>query len=128
VMSRCSNPTIYAFEPAPVVYELLKANCEAYGSNAHAFNAGVSDASKTATFTFYEKSSVFSGFHSDETEDRQAIQTVVRNVLRNESVTGESVEEYVNELTADRLGRRTHECQVTSVSDIIRENQIDKID
>ena len=128
VMSRCKNPTIYAFEPAPVVYDLLKANCDAYGSNVRALNIGVSDKPKTATFTFYEKSSVFSGFHSDETEDREAIQAVVRNMLSSESIAGESVEEYVSELTADRLRRRTYECQLTSVSDIIRENQIDKID
>jgi FkbH-like protein/FkbM family methyltransferase len=129
VMSRCKNPKIYAFEPAPVVYDLLKANCDAYGSNGiHALNVGVSDKPKTATFTFYEKSSVFSGFHSDETEDREAIQSVVRNMLNSESVAGESVEEYVDELTADRLRRRTHECRLTSVSDIIRENRIDRID
>ena len=128
VMSRCKNPKIYACEPAPVVYDLLKANCDAYGSNVRALNVGVSDKRKTATFTFYEKSSAFSGFHSDETQDREAIQAVVRNMLKSESAAGESVEEYVNELTADRLRRRTHECQLTSVSDIIRENQIDKID
>jgi len=128
VMSRCTNPRIYAFEPAPTVYDLLKANCDAYGSNVRAVNAGVSDKSKSATLTFYEKSSVFSSFHSDETEDRAAIQTVVRNVLHSESVAGESLEEYVNELTADRLRRTTHECQMTSVSDIIRENRIDRID
>jgi FkbH-like protein/FkbM family methyltransferase len=128
VMSRCTNPKIYAFEPAPVVYDLLKANCDAYGSNVRALNVGVSDKPKTATFTFYEKSSVFSGFHPDETEDREAIQTVVRNMLNSESVAGESVEEYVSDLTADRLRRRTHECRLTSVSEIIRQNQIDKID
>src|SRR5437588_2186899 len=127
-MSRCANPRIFAFEPAPAVYDLLKANCDAYGLNFRALNVGVSDKPKSATFTFYEKSSVFSGFHSDETEDRRAIQTVVRNMLRSESVAGEPVEEYVNELTTDRLRRRTYECRLTSVSDIIRDNQIDKID
>src|SRR5205823_13985149 len=86
VMSRCANPNIFAFEPAPVVYDLLKANCDAYGSNVRALNAGVSDKRKTATFTFYEKSSVFSGFHSDETQDRDAIQAVVRNMLKGDSV------------------------------------------
>ena len=127
VMSRCKDPRIYAFEPAPVVYDLLKANCDAYGSNVHTFDVGVSDKPGSATFTFYEKSSVFSGFHSDESEDREAIKTVVRNMLKSESVAGASVEDYVNELTADRLRRRTHECRLTSVSDIIRENQIDKV-
>ena len=129
VMSRCRNPTIYAFEPAPAVYELLKANCDAYGSNVRALNMGVSDRSKTATLTFYEKSSVFSGFHADETADREAIQAVVRNTLRSEtSVTGEAAEEYVSELTADRLRRTTHQCHMTSVSQIIREYGLAKID
>ena len=109
------------------MYDLLKANCDAYGSNVRALNVGVSDKRKTATFTFYEKSSVFSGFYSDETEDRAAIQAIVRNML-SESIQGESVEEYVSELTADRLRRKSYECQLTSLSDIIRENQIDKID
>jgi FkbH-like protein/FkbM family methyltransferase len=129
VMSRCSNPRIYAFEPAPVVYDLLKANCEAYGSNVLAVNAGVSDKPRTATFTFYEKSSVFSGFHADEAADREAIEAVVRNTLNSEaSVPGEAVEGYVAELTADRLRRTTHECRLTTVSEIMRAHRIDKID
>ena len=49
-------------------------------------------------------------------------------MLSRESVAGESVEEYVSELTADRLRQSVHECQLKSVSDIIRENRIDKID
>ena len=49
-------------------------------------------------------------------------------MLNNESVVGESLEGYVNELTAARLRPRTHESRLTSVSDIIRENQINKID
>jgi FkbH-like protein/FkbM family methyltransferase len=127
VMSRCKDPKVFAFEPAPVVFDLLKANCETHGRNVRAVNAGVSDKARTATFTFYEKSSVFSSFHADEAEDRAAIQTVVRNVLNGEATAGESVEEYVNELTTDRLRCQTHECQLISVSDIIRENQIERI-
>src|SRR3989442_15041032 len=88
VLSRCASTRIYAFEPAPVVYDLLKANCEAYGSNVRAVNVGVSDKPRTATLTFYEKSSVFSGFHSDETEDREAIQAVLRNMLSHASRAG----------------------------------------
>jgi FkbH-like protein/FkbM family methyltransferase len=128
VMSRCRHPRIYAFEPAPVAYDLLKANCDVYGSSAQAFNLGVSDRQGTATFTFYENSSVFSSFHSDEAKDREAIQAVIRNMLNAESVPDESVQGYVNELTTDRLRRSTHECRLTTVSDIIRENQIDRID
>jgi FkbH-like protein/FkbM family methyltransferase len=128
VMNRCAGATIFACEPAPLVYELLKANCEVYGSNVRPLNVGVSDKTKTATFTFYEKSSVFSGFHSDVTSDREAIRAVVRNMLKRTFAAGESIEEYVNELTADRLDGKTYECQLMSVSDIVRANGIDKID
>jgi len=128
VLNRCKNPKIFAFEPAPVVHDLLKANCDAYGFDVRVFNAGVSDTAKTGSFTFYEKSSVFSGFYSDDMEDREAIQAVVRNMLNRESIAGESTEEYVKELTADRLRRSTHECQLTTVSAIIRENHLEKID
>jgi FkbH-like protein/FkbM family methyltransferase len=128
VLSHCANPQIYAFEPAPAVYELLKANCNAYGASVQALNLGVSDRSSTAAFTFYEKSSVFSSFRADDAEDRAAIQTVVRNTLNSDpSIDKESLDAYVAELTADRLRRTTHECRVTSVSEIIRENQLARI-
>ena len=129
VLSRCADPTIYAFEPAPQVYDLLKANCEAYGSHVHPLNLGVSDREKSAPFTFYERSSVFSGFHADDGEDRAAIHAVVRNAVRDEIATAEDVvESVVAELTADRLQHTTHECRLISVSDLIRERGIDKID
>ena len=82
----CKNPKIYAFEPSPVVYDLLKANCDAYGQNIKTFNCGVSDRQKTAQFTFYENSSVFSSFYTDEKEDREAIRAVVRNMLKSEII------------------------------------------
>ena len=129
VMSRCRDPKIYAFEPAPGVYELLKANAEAYGGIVQTVNAGVSDRAKTATLTFYEKSSVFSGFHADEIEDGEAVRAVVRNALKNQTaMEGEALEEYVDQLVADRLDRQVHECRVTSVSDIIRDNKLARID
>jgi len=128
VMNRCRHPKIFAFEPSPVLYDILKANCDAYGSDVRAVNAGVSDRSKTASFTFYDKSSVFSGFHADESEDRRAIKTIVRSMLKRETmVEGEDLEPYVNELVTDRLSRQTYTCQLTTVSEIIRENHLDKI-
>ena len=128
VLNRCPSAKIYAYEPSPIVYELLKANCTAYGPNVRTFNSGVSDRAKSALFTFYEKSSVFSSFYGDEREDKEAIQAVARNILRSQTSAGnESLEEYVDDLTVDRLRQTTCECRLTSVSDLIRANRIDKI-
>ncbi|MEQ1731928.1 MAG: FkbM family methyltransferase, partial [Vicinamibacterales bacterium] len=129
IMDQCRDPQIYAFEPAPAVFDLLRANAKTYGSNVHVVNAGVSRAPGTATFTFYESSSVFSGFHTDDAEDREAIQAIVRNTLLGAVEADENtVSDYVRELTAGRLGQTIHECRVTSVSEIIREHGIEQID
>lgn len=129
VMSRCAAPTIFAFEPSPVAYPLLKANCEAYGTNVRTFNFGVSDTAKTGTFTSYDHSSVFSGFHPNLNDDRDAIQAVVRNMLKRDmAVENDSIAGYVDELTATRLRHTAYECSLTCVSDIIRDNQIERID
>jgi FkbH-like protein/FkbM family methyltransferase len=124
VLGRSPGARVYAFEPAPAVYELLRANCEAYGgAAARAFNAGVAERAGTARFTFYEKSSVFSGFHSDEADDRRAIEAVVR------SVTDDSLpDEDIAALTADRLRGSTHECGLTTVSALIREHGLERVD
>lgn len=127
VLNRYPNARIFAFEPAPAVYDLLTANCARFGANARAFNAGVSDRSGRAAFTFYENSSVFSSFHSDLVEDRAAVRAVVRNMVRRSTTVDDAVDEYVDVLTADRLRGQTHECDLTTVSSIIREHGIERV-
>ena len=60
IMSHCKQAEIYAVEPAPDAYNVLQANCAAYGDRAHPVNAGVAQLTGQATLTFYENSSVFS--------------------------------------------------------------------
>ncbi len=129
VNQQSKNAEIYSYEPSPVVYELLKINSMIHGTNVKTFNLGVSDKKKTARFTFYNSSSVFSSFNANEEEDKKAIQAVVRNILNEVSNadTGD-LEDYVEELTSGRLESQTYDCQLISVSDIIKENHIEKID
>ncbi len=129
VRSQCSKASVYSYEPSPIAFRALKANCEAYGPNLRAFNAGVSGRSGAATLTFYGKSSVFSSFHPSAEEDRKAIQAVVANMVRGElGDTAEPVDEYVEELMTDRLDRQMFECPLVSVPDILRENNLRHVD
>ncbi len=128
VLSRCKNPTVFAFEPSPRTFDALRANCAAYGGTARAFNCGVAEKHGSAQFTFYEHSSVFSSFHPDEAEDRAAVEAVARNVLESELRDATAVSDAdVAAITAHRLDAQTIECPLTSISDIIRENGIAKI-
>ena len=128
VRSHFPDASVYAFEPSPVAYQALKANCEAYGPRLAAFNVGVSEFRGSATLTAYERSSVFSSFHADAAEDRKAIRAVVANMVRNElGAAVESVDSDVDELITHRLDQRTFECPLLSVSDIIRDNSLPRV-
>ena len=116
VFSECASPRVIAFEPSPTAYDLLRANCEAYGLNVHACNLGVAAQAGTAAFTFYENSSVFSGFHADLAEDRESIHAVIRNELNRQMLLApDDADAYVAELAAERLHSTTMTCAVTSL-------------
>jgi len=129
VRSVCPSVEVYSFEPSPVAFRALAANCSRYGPGLHAYNLGVAERRGTAPLTFYAKSSVFSSFHPNEVEDRSAIRAVVSNLVQNQlkDDAGES-DRLVEELMIDRMASRTVECPLVSVSDIIRDNQLQWID
>lgn len=129
MQSECKNPRIYAFEPSPIVAQLLKANAALYGSDVHVFECGVSDVASEADFTFYESSSVFSSFGADVEADAASVRAVVRNIVSASSgVAAEDLESAVDDLMANRMDSRTFTCQLRSVSEVIAEQGIAQID
>jgi FkbM family methyltransferase len=128
VSRHCDGARIYAFEPSPVTFRALQANLERHAPGATAIQAGVADADRDATFTFYPQSSVFSGFHADEA-DRTALRAIVSNELAaDERLRGRDVSGYVEALLEDRFEQQTYECRLRSLSSVIRELRIERID
>ncbi|MEZ4706054.1 MAG: FkbM family methyltransferase [Caldilineaceae bacterium] len=118
---------IYAIEPSPPVFETLQINARLYGDNVTVLNCGVSDANKTATFTYYPHSSVFSGFAADKTADETVLRAIIQN--QQQPMQGELSDEYVNTfLHNGRLDSVQYACQLRSLSDIMEAEQIEKID
>jgi iturin family lipopeptide synthetase A len=67
VQQLCPNSRIYAFEPAPSIFEILRLNTSLYASeNVSLFDFGLADASREDTFTFYPQSPLLSGYHADD--------------------------------------------------------------
>ncbi len=129
VQNECKNTTVYAFEPSPPVFQLLKANAGLYGSDVHVFECGISNAASQAEFTFYEKSSVFSSFNADNEEDEAAVRAVVRNIVSEYQITAEEdLDKAVEELMAGRMDSRSFTCRLRSISEVIEEQGIDQID
>ncbi len=129
VNQQCRDPQVYSFEPSPGVFESLKINSRIYGRNTKVYNKGVSDKRRNITFTFYPNSTVFSGFAADEAEDKEALQQVIKNILGDDiQIDDSSLIQYADEISGGRLKKELYQCEVISVSDIIEENKIQKVD
>jgi len=125
---RAKNIRIYAFEPAPPLFEILSDNVARHGVNARLFNSGISDRSRMASFTFYPNSSGMSSFYADEHEEREALTAIMRNQWQ-QGVTGmDRIMRHAGALLDERLKAVTYECRLRTISEIIREENVGVID
>lgn len=129
VQQRCKNARIFACEPSPPAFEVLNINLALYCSNTKAFNCGLSDKNAETPFTTYIKSSLFSGFHANAKYDRMAIKRVIQNALqRNVSVDTELVNALADEFVEQRLESESYMSRLRTLSSVIKEQQIERID
>src|SRR5215813_11478336 len=70
---KVNNLRIYAFEPAPPLFQILSFNTALHHVNATLFNCGISSGPKIASFTFYPQSSGMSSFYADKEEEKDAL-------------------------------------------------------
>jgi FkbM family methyltransferase len=111
---------IFAIEPSPAVCECLKANVELHGVDARVFECGLSDAPGTAEFTFYPANSIMSGFHADLEVDRG----IAKTSMVNSGVTPRDAEL----LARFRFRKETFPCRLRTVSEIVDEEHVERID
>ncbi|HEV3052052.1 MAG TPA: amino acid adenylation domain-containing protein, partial [Longimicrobium sp.] len=118
--------TVYAFEPIPPVFQALQTNARIHGVDARLFNCGVGSTAGTETFTFYPHASVLSGRQVDEDEAR----SVVRSFVLNERDSGAEGMEgaLLEEMLEARLDTQQVTCEIRTLSQVIREQGVERID
>jgi FkbM family methyltransferase len=126
--SVCKNPTIYAFEPSPSIFEILRLNTILYGVNAKLFNCALSSETTNKPFTYYPYCSPMSSFFADPVEDQQVIKTM----LISEHLSDTEEEFVPNDMFDDMLStiliNEQIPCEVKTLSQIIDEQGIESID
>lgn len=128
VAQHCNNPTIYAFEPAPPLFEIFRLNTTLHEINAKLFNFGVSNETKIASFTFYPNSSGMSSFYADKEEEKEVLKAIMVNQLESGMTGMDKVMEHADELLEERFREQNFTCQLKTLSDIISENKVESID
>jgi amino acid adenylation domain-containing protein/FkbM family methyltransferase len=120
----CARAVVYAFEPVPEVFELLQLNLTLYGLDARPFACGLAETARTAAMTYYPYVSILSGRFASEQEERAAVRAFLRGRQELEGVSAADVDT----LLAERLRGDSVICQFRTVSEIIREQGIERID
>jgi FkbM family methyltransferase len=117
----CQDVQVYAFEPIPPIYEKLRANVELYGLRAKLFDCGLSDAPREAAFTYYPQMTGMSGAYADAREDAE----LSKAFLVNQDAR---LAEHADELLEGRFDGETFNCRLRTLSEVIREEGIERID
>ncbi|HEU0078950.1 MAG TPA: MupA/Atu3671 family FMN-dependent luciferase-like monooxygenase, partial [Longimicrobiaceae bacterium] len=116
----------WSFEPIPDTFAALRANTALYGLDARVFDVGLADAEGTAEFTFYPGSSGLSGRDADPARDRETARSAIRGWAR-EGGSGPGAEE-VDAFLDERFRAETHVRPLRTLSSVIREEGIERID
>lgn len=124
----CQNPRVYAFEPSPYAFEKLRLNAEMYGLNVQPFEFGLSRENGTANFTTYPRASVMSGFYADAKEEGRLFKTFMINQQRSGTLEVASLIEDADEIIKERFRSENILRQLRTISGVIREHGIERID
>ncbi|MEA2562147.1 MAG: hypothetical protein QOH06_3651 [Acidobacteriota bacterium] len=119
---------IYAIEPLEPLFQTLSANVGLYGPQVKPLQMGVAEASRRESYVFYPGYTVMSGA-SASADAREDMEFVKANVIREEGAEERAVLlEHLDEVLSERFKPEIHEVRVATLSQVIRENGIEKID
>ncbi|HEV7519010.1 MAG TPA: FkbM family methyltransferase, partial [Thermoanaerobaculia bacterium] len=117
---------IFAFEPLPPIYEVLRANLDLYGVRARTFKHGLASVSGSATFDYFPHVSILSGRFADAAAERETL----RKYMLAQPRPGEAIpsEEEMEDVLTDRLEKRSFVCPMRTLSEVVREHGVEVID
>lgn len=133
-----NNVNIYAFEPVPEIYKILQRNIQRLNSEKiKIFPYGLSHNSGAVNFAYYPNCTGWSTLYPDDSQyQRDLIKKVALNNL-NEAPSFirwlRWIPQFVGAFILDRKINKAFlatqvTCQVTTLSEIIREQNIEQID
>ncbi|MBV9108187.1 MAG: FkbM family methyltransferase, partial [Gemmatimonadetes bacterium] len=117
----------FTFEPAPRLFEILRANSARYAPRAKLFDFGISDREGWADFTFYPGSPGMSTFHPRLEEERETLQAIMENQLRQGMAGMGGVMRHAGDLLEERFRAETVRCRLRPLSAVIYEQGVERI-
>ncbi|MGK7926524.1 MAG: amino acid adenylation domain-containing protein [Spirulina sp.] len=121
----CPDIEVYAFEPIPPIFDCLRFNTELYNLNVKLFNCGLAKETQQVEFTYYPHLSAISGQFADLGEEKETVKSFLLNQQSRELARSP---ESLEELLTERLQSQQLTGQLRTLSEIIRDRGIERID
>ena len=121
------NLRIVACEPNPAAFACLEANAAAWGAAVRCLPLGLSHESGSADLTWFEGLSLLSGFYADAATERE----MVKRYVLNQQVAAPDSERFVadvGDVIDDRLRAKTVSAQLRTLSSVVAEEGVERID
>lgn len=135
------NINVYAFEPVPAIFEVLQANANHFDSEKiKVFPYGLGQTSKVAEFSYHPDATMLSTAHSDDSLELR--NQIKQAILRNRKDAPKSygwlrllrwVPTFICSALLEKELNSVFQteqvtCQLRTVSEVLQEQNIDKID
>ncbi|HEY1936786.1 MAG TPA: amino acid adenylation domain-containing protein, partial [Candidatus Angelobacter sp.] len=126
----CSLGRIYAFEPIASIFESLQRNAQLCRAAVKVFHFGLAEREKKEMFTYYPRYSMMSGLsnYADSVGEVEVIKNYLHNEEESGSTAAAQLLDEADELLAGRFEGQSLEGHLHRLSDVIREEAIERID
>ena len=130
VTQHCPGARVYAFEPIAPLFETLRLNAELYGEGVRLFNFGLSDRRASETFAFYPHYSMMSGQrgYAHAGGDVEVVKRYMRNRQEEGADGMGALLEHADELLKERFEVVEYPAQLRTLSEVIAEEGVARID
>jgi amino acid adenylation domain-containing protein/FkbM family methyltransferase len=117
---------VFAFEPMPALYPLLRLNSAAYGIDARLFDCALAARAGSAEMTYYPRLSLLSGRFADSAAEREVMQAFLRQQERAAGLALSPAE--AEALLAESLRAERVICPLRTLSGVIAAEGVERID
>jgi natural product biosynthesis luciferase-like monooxygenase protein/FkbM family methyltransferase len=128
VHQRSRGARVFAFEPFPATFAALRANVELYGLDVRLFNRGVGEHPGGAEFAFYPNAPGLSGRFAGTAADLGENRSLILDWLEASGAGGAIAPEQLDEVLDEYLRAERVPVELVTLSDVIREHGVERID
>lgn len=133
-MMQYANTQIFAFEPVPTIFEVLKKNAEKYHSRFQVFNIGIGKEESVQTFQYYPNSPALSTAHPDVWDQNpEDLEKATLSQIKNAPPAYAFLRylpTFIGKWVAKSLRNKpvSFQCKIKTISQMIASEKVNRID